>query len=74
MTPEGYVLNDILNYLKSLKSLGLPLMYERRSAGGFNYKKGISDIYAVFNGRHIEIEVKRADGRQSVMQEKYYDR
>lgn len=71
MTPEKIVQNSIIKYLKSLKERGLPVYVERRQAGGFSYKKGQADLYAVINGRHIEIEVKGPDGEQRVMQEKW---
>ena len=73
MTPEKRVQNKILNYLKKLKESRYPIFYERRQAGGFNYKKGIPDIYCVINGKHIEIEVKKEGGQLSTMQEKFRD-
>lgn len=73
MTPEKRVQNKILNYLKKLKEGEYPIFYERRQAGGFNYKKGIPDIYCVINGKHIEIEVKKEGGQLSTMQEKFRD-
>lgn len=63
MTPEKVVQNGILDYLAKLKSDGYPIYYERRQAGGFSYKMGQADLYFVYNGEHIEIEVK-APGRQ----------
>ncbi len=74
MTPEKSVQNRIMNYLKKLEDEGYPCYHERRQAGGFSYKKGIPDIYAVFNGIHIEIEVKRPGGELSSMQEKWRDK
>lgn len=73
MTPEKYVQNDILKYLKELKKNGLPLFFERRQAGGFSYKRGICDLYAVYNGIHVEIEVKAEGGELSIDQEKWRD-
>lgn len=70
-TPEKKVQDLILSYLKEMKKSGEPLFYERRQAGGASYKKGIPDIYAVYNGIHIEIEVKKPGGKQSTMQEKF---
>ena len=43
---------------------------QRREAAGFNYKKGLPDIYCVYKGKHIEIEVKDPKGETSVMQDK----
>lgn len=71
MTPEKIVQNAIIDYFVKLENEGLPIMHDRRQAGGFSYKKGIPDLYAVVNGRHIEIEVKRPGGSQSSMQIKY---
>lgn len=68
MTPEKKVQNDIISYLKSLD-----VFYERRQAGGFSYKKGIPDLYFVYNGQHVEVEVKKDGGSLSVMQEKFRD-
>ena len=55
MTPEKKVQNSIMDYLKQLDKDGLPVMVERRQAGGFSYKMGIPDLYAVVNGYHLEI-------------------
>ena len=74
MTPEKRVQNSIINYLKLLENQGFPVMVERRQAGGFSYKMGIPDLYAVINGIHLEIEVKRPGGQLRPMQEKYKQR
>ena len=71
MTPEKKVQNSILDYLKKLDKDGLPVMVERRQAGGFSYKMGIPDLYAVVNGYHLEIEVKAPGGCLRPMQVKY---
>ena len=73
MTPEKIVQNKILNYLKQLKDNNEPIFYERRQAGGFSYKKGIPDIYFVYNGIHVEVEIKQENGSLSAMQEKFRD-
>ena len=73
MTPETRVKNKILDYLKQLVKEDQPIFFERRQAGGFSYKKGIPDIYAVINGTHLEIEVKKPGGELSAMQEKFRD-
>ena len=70
MTPEKRVQNEILSYLKNLSKTE-PLFYERRQAGGFSYKMGIPDIYFVYNGIHVEVEVKAPNGHLSPMQEKF---
>lgn len=68
MTPEKKVQNEIIKLLKSKD-----LFFERRQAGGFSYKKGIPDLYAVVKGQHLEIEVKKPGGKLSPMQEKFRD-
>lgn len=73
MTPEKRVQNSIIKYLTSLEKDGYPIFFERRQAGGYSYKKGIPDLYAVLNGIHIEIEVKKPGGHLSTMQEKFRD-
>lgn len=71
MTPETKVKNDILKYLSELQKQKQPIFFERRQACGGNYKKGIPDIYAVYRGIHVEIEVKAENGHLSTMQEKF---
>lgn len=74
MTPEKIVQNAIVNFLNKQQKEGKPVFVERRNAGGFSYKKGIPDLYAVINGIHLEIEVKAPGGSLSTMQEKYRDK
>jgi len=71
MTPEKIIQNKVIAYLKKLEKDGKPVYVERRQAGGFGYKMGIADVYAVVNGQHIEIEVKRPGGHLRPMQEKW---
>ena len=73
MTPEKRIQNKIIAYLKKLEKEGKPIYVERRQAGGFSYKMGIADLYAIVNGLHIEIEVKRPGGSLRPMQEKWRD-
>lgn len=70
-TEEGKVQQSIIDYVNYLYDLGHPIFYERRQAGGFNYKKGRPDLFVVYNGIHIEIEVKKPGGKQSSMQTKF---
>lgn len=74
MTPEKTVQNAIVDFLIARKDEGKPVLVERRNAGGFSYKKGIPDLYAVINGIHLEIEVKAPGGALSTLQEKYRDK
>lgn len=74
MTPEKRVQNPIIKYLNELEKEGKKIIHERRQAGGVSYKKGIPDLYAVINGRHLEIEVKAPNGSLDPMQEKWRDK
>src|SRR5690554_1764098 len=68
---EKDVQNEILKYLKKLKSKGHPIHYEKRQAGGLSYKRGIPDIYFIYYGLHFEVEVKGTGGELSSDQETY---
>lgn len=74
MTHEKIVQNSIIKYFKSLELKGHPIFYERRQAGGFSYHMGISDLYAVYDGYHIEIEVKAPTKTLRPMQEKWKEK
>lgn len=74
MTPEKRVQNSIIKYLTRLQEENYPVYFIRRQAGGFSYKKGIPDLYAIINGHHLEIEVKAPNGEISSMQEKFRDK
>jgi len=69
MTPEGGIKAEIVKYLTILENNGYKILQFRRQAGGFAYKKGLPDLYVIFNGKHIEIEVKQPNGSMSTMQE-----
>ncbi len=71
MANESLVQKKILDYLKELEEAKYPVWHERRQAGGFNYKKGIPDLYFVFLGLHIEVECKGIGGSPSVKQLEY---
>ena len=71
MTPEKVVQNSIIDYIKKLRAKGHKVKVERRQAGGFSYKMGIPDLYAVVNGTHVEIEVKAPGKSLRPMQEKF---
>lgn len=73
-TPEKKVQNKIIEHLKHLRKLGYPIEFERRQAGGFNYDKGKPDIWIIYNGIHIEVEVKQKEGHLSINQIKWKDR
>ena len=55
---EKNLLKNVINFLKKLESEGKSVFWERRQAGGFNYRIGIPDLYVVTNGIHKEIELK----------------
>lgn len=65
---EQKVQNDIERHLKEWQKQGVPIFFEKRQAGGFNYKKGIPDLYVVLNGVHVEFEIKKPNGKPSTMQ------
>ena len=71
MGNEHKVQDDIIDYLKSLEEAGYPVWHDRRQAGGLGYKEGKPDLYAVFAGIHIEIEVKGIGGSPSPRQLAY---
>lgn len=60
---EQSVQSKIERYLKDNN-----IFFEKRQAGGFQYRKGIPDLYFVFNHEHIEIEIKDPNGSPSPMQ------
>lgn len=70
---EESKLTDLcLSYLETLEKEGVPIIREHRSgSGGFNYKKGIPDVYVIIGPIHIECELKTPSGQLSSMQEKY---
>ena len=71
-TEESKVTTKILSYLDGLQEKGAPLYYEHRSgSGGFNYKKGSPDLFIVYDGRHMEVELKALNGQPSTMQIKW---
>ena len=63
MGPEKKIQNKIQ---KTLKSLGIYV--ERRQISGVGAKRGKPDLWIVYKGRHIEIEVKAPGGELSTMQ------
>ena len=69
---ETKIGEKIIGHLKMYKDQGAPIYYEHRSgSGGFNYKKGVPDIWFTVNGMHVECEVKTATGHLSTMQEQF---
>ena len=71
-TDEAKVTNDILTYLENLKKFDHPIYWEHRSGqGGFGYKKGTPDLFIVYNGLHLEVEIKGAFGKRSSSQDKF---
>ena len=72
---EAKISEKCLEYLKELKDRGVPIEWFHRSgSGGFQYKKGIPDMYIVIGLIHIECEMKTPTGHLSSMQIKWRDR
>lgn len=63
MGPEKKIQDKIQ---KTLKSLGIYV--ERRQISGVGAKKGKPDLWIVYKGHHVEIEVKAPGGELSTMQ------
>ena len=64
LTPEKKIQNKIIDFLKTHKDL----YYERRQAGGYSYRAGLPDIWFLFKGTHVEVEVKADKGFPSPLQ------
>lgn len=64
MKPETKIQNKIIGYIKKIPDL----QYKRRQAGGFNYKSGEPDLWFVYRGRHVEVEVKAPGGIPTSLQ------
>ena len=67
-TPERKVKKKIIEYLKAHD-----ICHEPREAGGFTYRKGRADLWLVYMGTHVEVEVKAPGGTMSPMQYKWAD-
>lgn len=71
-TEESKLTEKLLSRIDELIKKGYPLYWEHRSgSGGFNYRKGVADLFLVVNGTHIEIELKAKKGKRSTAQEKF---
>ena len=70
-TEEAKVKKSICEYLKTLDLNGHPIYFERREAGGFSYKEGLPDLWCIYDGIHIEIELKQPTGSTRARQEKW---
>lgn len=71
MTPEKRVQNAITKYLTQLEDLNYPILHFRRQAGGYSYKSGLPDIFFVYGGKHVEVEVKAPGGELRPLQIKW---
>lgn len=74
MTPEKRVQSAIMTFLREYPEEKAFIDVYRRQAGGYSYTMGIPDLYAVVNGWHVEIEVKRPGGQLRPMQMKFRDK
>ena len=68
MASEINLQKRILTYCKQLSNINNLFYYERRIAQGIGYKKGLPDLFIVYNGRHVEIELKDKKGSLSPLQ------
>lgn len=66
--PEQKVQNKIIKFLKDKD-----IYYEKRQAGGFTYRSGLPDVWFIYKGKHVEVEVKSATGGRSPLQIKWGD-
>ena len=71
MAEEALLQKKVITYIKQLELSGHPIDYERRQAGGLSYEEGRPDLYCVYNGIHIEIELKRVGGEARARQEAF---
>lgn len=69
---ERLILNKTINYLKKLSKEKLNVYWERRQAGGYNYKIGLPDLWLVINGYHYEIEFKSDEEKIYYKSEQLY--
>ena len=63
--------DKVIKYLKQLQLSGHPVHFERRQAGGLSGNEGYPDLWCVYNGIHIEIEMKIIGGVPSTKQEAF---
>lgn len=68
---ETLLQEKVLKYLKNLQLSGHPLYYDRRVAGTLSYEEGVPDLYLVYNGIHIEVELKVVGGTARTRQEAF---
>lgn len=71
MAQEQKIQDKIIKYLEKLDKENEPIFWEKRQAGGFTYRIGLPDLYIVYYGKHIEIEIKAPDGKRSSAQIKW---
>ena len=68
---ETLLQRKVLKYLKNLQETGHPLYYSRRSGEGLAYEEGVPDLYLVYNGIHVEVELKIIGGTVRARQEAF---
>lgn len=69
---EKQLQDKVIKYLKELQSKDYPIYFEKRQAGGFNYKIGLPDLWIVINGQHIEVELKDPSKKIEYKSEQVY--
>lgn len=74
MKQETNLKNKIFNYLNSISQSDFPLLVFRRQAGGFSYNAGLPDLFFVWDGQHVEVELKAPDGKIRNLQLKWFEK
>ena len=67
---EADLLSDIIAFLRK-EMQACRCYYERRTAVGLSYRKGVPDLWFAKNGKHYEVELKKTNGSRSTLQYHY---
>lgn len=64
---EAPVLKKIVRYLESLRKAGRPVWWAKIRKGPYQ-KSGLPDLFVIFGGRVLGLEVKATDGEATPLQ------
>lgn len=67
---EGNLQNKAIEYLKSLKSAGHSIVWNKRWSGGIYQRSGFPDLEVWYRGKHVDIELKDLAKVTPLQQEK----